>query len=174
MSADKLKIYIPAALLALLGFVVAFQFVDPAPPNTLIFSAGQKGGAYYAHAESYRDYLKRHGIKVSILESAGSLENVKRLQAKTADIAFVQSGIVQGDQQLLSLGSMYYEPLWIFLRQGVEARSLHDLKGMRIAIGLPGSGTKALALQLLKANAIDEHNAALLSLGTHQAADLLA
>jgi len=174
MSADKLKIYIPAFMLALLGFAIAYQFVDPAPPSSLTFSAGQKGGAYYAYAERYRDYLKQRGISVEILESAGSVENVQRLQSGHADIAFVQSGIVAGDDpHLQSLGSMYYEPLWVFLRRDLDAHFLRDLKGKRIAVGLNGSGTQALTMQLLKSNGIDADNTTLSSSDTATATSAL-
>jgi len=177
MSIDKLKIFVPALLLALFGFVIAFQFVDPAPPTTLTISAGQKGGAYYAHAESYRDYLRQRGIRVEIFDSAGSMENIERLKSGAADVAFVQSGLVSTETAqtgtLQSLGSMYYEPLWVFLRQGVNVQFLSELKGMRIATGLPGSGTRALALQLLSENGIDKNNSSMLPLSSLDAAKAL-
>ncbi len=174
---DKLKIFVPALLLAAFAFLIAFQFVDPAPPTKLTISAGQKGGAYYAHAESYRDYLKQHGVEVEVLESAGSMENIERLKAGDSDVAFVQSGLVSVDLAasgvLQSLGSMYYEPLWVFLRQGVGVQFLSDLKGKRIAIGLDGSGTRALAVQLLFENGVDENNSTLISLSSLQASGSL-
>jgi len=175
MHTDKLKIYIPALFLTLLGFMIAYQFVDPAPPSTLTFSAGQKGGAYYAYAERYRDYLKQHGITIRILETAGSQENIQQLRNNTSDIAFVQSGILPASEdKLQSLGSMYYEPLWIFMRH--ENRNLNQLnafKGKRIAIGMHASGTQALALKLLHDNGINKHNAHLLPLNAQQAATAL-
>jgi len=178
MTTDKLKIYVPAILLALLGFGLAYQFVDPAPPSELTFSAGQKGGAYYAYAERYRDYLKERGISVKILQSSGTLDNIKRLHEGVADIAFVQSGIAKPeDSALQSLGSMYYEPLWIFMRGAADSSKrpqfLHDLKGHSIAVGLEGSGTRALAIKLLNDNGIDEHTATFLSLSSAQAAEAL-
>jgi len=177
-AGDKLKIYIPAILLALLGFGLAYQFVDPAPPSELTFSAGQKGGAYYAYAERYRDYLSQRGISVKILESSGTLDNIKRLNQGFADMAFVQSGIAKPENSSLqSLGSMYYEPLWIFLRGGADSPKhvnfLHDLQGRSIAVGIEGSGTRALAVQLLKDNGIDEHTATFVSLSSAQAAEAL-
>ncbi len=174
MHTDKLKIYIPAILLACIGFVIAYQFVDPAPPSSLTFSAGQKGGAYYAYAERYRDYLKQRGITVTVLESAGSLENIDRLRQHKADIAFVQSGLLQSNEHSLqSLGSMYYEPLWVFTRQGLKLNFLNTLQGKRIAIGMPGSGTQALAIKLLQDNGINENNATLLPLNATQSAAAL-
>jgi len=173
MSGDKLKVYIPAILLAIMGFVIAFQFVDPAPPSTLTFSAGQAGGAYQAYAERYRDYLKPYGIDVKVLTSAGSIENIERLKNGNADVAFVQSGIAKSTDHLRSLGSMYYEPLWVFVRADMPIQFLRDLKGKRIAIGLPGSGTRALGMQLLRQNGIDESNTTLLPLTATDAAKAL-
>ncbi len=174
MSKDTLKIYAPAIILAVLAFVLAYQFVDPAPPSSLTFSAGQPGGAYYANAERYRDFLQQRGIAVNILKSAGSMENIQRLKANTADIAFVQSGLVTtGQQQLLSLGSMYYEPLWVFVRHDLDVHFLSDLKGTKIAVGMAGSGTRALATRLLKDNGIDENNASLYNMTSEAAARAL-
>lgn len=154
--------------------MLAYQFVDPAPPNTLTLSAGSKQGAYYKHAESYRDYLKQRGIEVTILESAGSLENVERLTQGKADVAFVQSGIANPENsRLASLGSLYYEPLWVFVRAGVDIKSLIEMKGKSIAVGAEGSGTRVLSLQLLKENGVDENNASLLATGGSKAADAL-
>ena len=175
MNSDRLKTYVPAFILTLLAFVVAYQFVDPAPPSTITWSAGQKTGAYYAYAERYRDYLQRQGIRVDILESAGSVENVQRLTGGKADIAFVQGGVTAEGDALRSLGSIYYEPLWLFLRKGLAADYLYDLKGRRIAAGLPGSGTRALAMRLLADNGIDAKQAELLPLANGDAAgELLA
>jgi len=177
MSSDKLKVFAPALLLALFGFVIAFQFVDPAPPKSLTFSAGQPGGVYYAYAKLYRDYLEKRGVNVEILESAGSMQNVERLSTGQTDVAFVQSGLVSSQATqpgtLQSLGSMYYEPLWVFLRAGLEMKFLSELKGKRIAIGLPGSGTSALALQLLRENGIDDNSAVLLPLASTDASQAM-
>jgi len=166
---DKLKIYIPAFLLIIVGFLIAYQFVDPAPPHEITFSSGQKNGMYAMYAMQYRDYLQQHGVQVHVLNSAGSVQNIDRLISGIADIAFVQSSVAHKADQLQSLGSMYYEPLWVFLRSGVQARYLSDLQGKRLAIGLPGSGTSALALQLLSENGIDEQNTHLLRLSSDQA-----
>jgi len=173
MDRDKLKIYLPAVALTLAAFLVAYQFVDPAPPSTITWSAGEKGGAYYAYAERYRDFLAQQGVRVEILESAGSVENVKRLTAGGADVAFVQGGVADAETvgSLQSLGSLYYEPLWLFLRQGVEIDYLHQLQGRHIAAGLPGSGTRALAVNLLAENGIDESQ--LLALPGKEAAEKL-
>lgn len=174
MNRDKLKTFLPALVITVGAFMLAYQFVDPAPPNTLTLSAGSKGGAYYAYAESYRDYLKQRGVSVRLLESAGSQENVERLSAGEADVAFVQSGIANPENNALtSLGSLYYEPLWVFVRADAGVKSLIDLKGKSVAVGSKGSGTRVLSVQLLKENGLSEHNTSLSSAGANKAADAL-
>ncbi len=143
---------LPAIVLTVAGFLLAYQFVDPAPPNRFILSTGSAGGAYQAFAQRYRDILATRGIEVVLQPSAGSVENLERLRAGEADAALVQGGVDSTDGgDLLALGSLYLEPLWIFHR-AENIKVLPDLIGKRLAVGPPGSGTRALALRLLEDN----------------------
>ncbi len=143
---------LPAIVLTVAGFLLAYQFVDPAPPNQFRLSSGSAGGAYQAFAQRYRDILAKRGIEVILQPSAGSVQNLKRLRADEADVALIQGGVDNTDGgDLLSLGSLYLEPLWIFYRDK-EIKLLPDLAGKRLAVGSSGSGTRALALRLLEDN----------------------
>lgn len=161
------------------GFYVAFQYVEPAPSRTLVFSAGAEGGAYHQFAQRYAEILKREGITVEVRTSAGSLENLQRLNAEEADVAFVQGGGVEQQERVHTLGSVFYEPVWVFYRSGErDVEQLFELKGKRIAIGGEGSGVRQLALKLLEANemAVDRKGQLLpgiLPLGGQAAADAL-
>jgi len=170
---DKLKTLLPALLFTLAGFLIEYQFVDPAPPSEFNMAAGQPGGAYNAFAMHLRDELAKDNITLHVQTSAGSMENIHRLREGQADAAYVQSGLISADTQLESLGSMYYEPLWVFLAPGVNVHLIRDMKGKRLAVGLPGSGTRALAAMLLKENDVGEKHATWLSLSSNDAADAL-
>jgi TRAP-type uncharacterized transport system substrate-binding protein len=117
---DYLRIFGPAAFFTLLGFIVAYQFVQPAPPRKLVIATGMKEGAYYAYGKSYSEILARDGITLEVLSTAGSAENIKLLEAETGgvDVAFVQggTGMLATADDLVSLGSLYLEPLWLFYR----------------------------------------------------------
>lgn len=171
------KVYIAALLLTLVGFVVAYQYVAPAPPERIAIATGGEAGAYYAFGQRYRDILARHGIALEVVSTAGSVDNIRRLQdpASGIDIAFVQggTGTPAEQRQLTSLGSLYFEPLWVFYRRELALEHLSDLRGRRIAVGPEGSGTRMLALQLLRANGIGEAAAVLLPLGDREAAAAL-
>ena len=146
-----------------IGFVVAYQFVQPAPPKRIVITTGGESGAYYQFAQRYAAILARDGITLEVKSSAGSLENLDRLKADEAQVGFVQGGVMppkedpdaEDDSGLLSLGSLFYEPVWVFYRGERDLTRLTELRGKRIAIGQEGSGVRQLAQQLLAANEIE-------------------
>ena len=174
---DRLEILGPAILITLLGFIVAYQFVEPAPPRRITIGTGDPSGAYYTFAHRYRKILAREGVTLEIRSTAGSVENIKLLEAKEGgvDIAFVQGGIGDPEAQpdLESLGSLYFEPLWVFYQRGLQVKRLADLQGRKIAIGPEESGVYAIATKLLAANGIDAKTATLLPLGGEKAVEAL-
>ena len=145
-----------------IGFYVAYQFVEPAPPTKIVITTGSDSGAYYQFAQRYATILARNGVTLEVKTSAGSLENLERLKNDEAQIGFVQGGVVElpedqdvaDDSGLLSLGSVFYEPVWVVYRGEGRLDRLTDLRGKRIAIGQEGSGVRMLAQQLLRANEI--------------------
>jgi TRAP-type uncharacterized transport system substrate-binding protein len=125
-------------------------------------SGGPKGSSFENDAEKYRAILARNGIDLKIVGSAGSLQNLDRLSDPHShfDVALVQAGIAETGRKahdtndLVSLGSMFYQPLTVFYRGRRPLSRLSQLTGKRIAIGKTGSGTRLLALALLDANGI--------------------
>ena len=150
----QLKIYGPAALLVIAAFVMAFQFIKPAPPDHVVIASGGVDGAYHEFALRYAKFLDREGIALEVRATAGSVENLKLLRDGEVDMAMLQGGVAapSDDDALVSLGSLYYEPLWLFHRRGIEIRQLRDLSQRRVAAGAVDSGTRALVEHLLLAN----------------------
>jgi TRAP transporter TAXI family solute receptor len=153
---DALIVGIPVAALIFAGFWYAAQFIKPAPPKRVVIATGGEGGAYQRFGAAYRPLLERFGLEVVELPSAGAVENLAWLRdrGKELDVAFMQGGIGAGEDNegLVSLGSIYFEPLWVFYRADAELESLAQLRGKRIAIGGEGSGTRKLGLDLLEAS----------------------
>jgi TRAP-type uncharacterized transport system substrate-binding protein len=146
----------PVAVAIVIAVVVAMVFVEPGPPRHIVMSTGAVDGGYHMYALRYREILARDGVTLELRPSAGSQENVSRLMAEDSgvEVGFFQGGsaFAANAPHLLSLGAIYYEPLWVFYR-GAEVRDFGGLKGRRLAIGPEESGTRALALQLLAVNA---------------------
>ena len=129
---DFLKVYVPIAILLVVGFAVASRFVNPAPPRRVRMAAGAPQGAYAETAKRYRDILARDGITLEVVTTQGSLDNLRLLQATTGgvDVAFVQGGSGSPDLSgLASIGSVFFEPLWVFVRNEIPVRPLAELQG---------------------------------------------
>ena len=159
---DLLAVGIPAAALIAGGFWLAAQFIRPAPPDFLVMSTGAPGGAYEAFAARYKPILAAQGIELRERPSAGAVENLRRLldPKEEVDVGLVQGGLGFGTdaEGLVSLGSFYHEPLWVFYRGKETLDQLVTLKGRRIAIGPEGSGTRRLALELLEASGVPQND----------------
>ncbi|AIY41931.1 TRAP-type uncharacterized transport system [Collimonas arenae] len=172
----------PIALLVIIAIWLAIKFIHPAPPSTLTIATGAENSSFWKTAEKYKVILARNGIKLKIVSSEGSLDNLKKLSDPHSgvDVGFVQGGVV-GDlpiDGLVSLGSISYVPVSVFYRN-TDSRDrlnrLSELRGKRIAIGVPGSGSRVLALTLLKANGIELGGSTeLLDMGGDEAAQALA
>jgi TRAP-type uncharacterized transport system substrate-binding protein len=174
---EKIIILFPALVAAILAFAAAFYFVDPFPPRHITIACGPPESANYNYAQTYREILSREGIMLELVNTAGSAENLKLLGAASGgvDVAFVQGSmksLVQ-NTDLMSLGSLFFEPLWIFHRGDLTLRRLPDLKGLRLAVGEEGSGTKILTMRLLAHNNVLSQNTTILSYGYQKAADML-
>jgi TRAP transporter TAXI family solute receptor len=167
------------ALLLIAGLAwFASRFVDPAPPKKIAITTASKTGGYFATGTRYAAILKRSGITLDVVPSAGSGENVKRLldDKSGVQVALLQGGTATTKEApgIISLGRVYLEPLWVFYRGLDIIDRLSQLKGRRVIIGPEGSGTRQLALDLLKSNAITAENTTLLPLFGTEAIDAIS
>ncbi len=141
--------------------VLAYVIVDPAPPRRVTLATGQENSAYDAFGKKYAEQLKADKIAVTLTGSHGSRDNLKLLADGKVDIAFVQSGSTDQEaaerQGLVSLGSLFVEPVWLFLREKdkqAPLTQLTQLRGLKINIGAKGSGTPRLFRQILDVNGV--------------------
>jgi TRAP transporter TAXI family solute receptor len=136
-------------------------------------ATGAAGGAYQRYGERYRRQLAKYGVTLELRPSPGSVQNFEWLRDGKVDVAFVQGGAgesppadADGEPPVVSLGALYYEAMWIFQATGrPPIDRLADLTGRRLAVGIDGSGTRLLALQLLRDSGIDAGNATPLPIG---------
>ena len=92
----QLTIYGPAALLVVAAFILAFQFIKPAPPDHVVIATGGVDGAYYAFAKRYAEYMAREGITLEVRATKGSVENLALLSKGEVALALVQGGVDGG------------------------------------------------------------------------------
>lgn len=164
---DLIETAAPTILVVALLCGVAYWLVDPTPPSHVTMSTGQENSAYEAFGKTYAAALARYKIKTTLQPSLGSAENLQRLiksaaskddDANRTDIAFVQSGSTEEmeatRQGLVSLGSLFTEPVWLFFHDNRDITQLTQLKGLKINVGPDGSGVPQLFKKLLSVNGI--------------------
>ena len=147
-----------ALLLAALAWT-AFAFRSFLPPRTVVMTTGPEGGAYRDLGERYRKILERSGVTLELRPSRGDVENLQKLQDPASGVSagFAGSGLTTEAQSpdILSLGTIAHYPLWIFCRGIAGAERLPELRGKRVAVGIEGSGTRPIALELFRANDLE-------------------
>ena len=164
----------PFVLIAVGLLWLAYVILDPTPPRTVVMATGADPGAYSEFGRRYAEELAKFGIKVELRSTAGAAENLSLLRDPSSgvDIAFVQTGAGQAihavdekadNEALVSLGNLFYEPVWVFYRVDAARRGKSDppieqlaqLSALSINIGAEGSGAANLFFKLLNANRLD-------------------
>ncbi len=174
------KAFDVVALVILAVVLVVSWWAFPRAPRRIAILSGAPGGSYHRHAERYARYLHEHGLTAEVVETQGSLENLERLATggaiavprksgrgrpmhieATAAVGFAQSGVEaelesdQGVEGLVSLGSVSFEPVWMFTRAADGLARFSDLEGTRLGLGPRGSGSWAIAEMLLADNDLE-------------------
>lgn len=171
-----LLLWLPILALLVGTILFAQKIVHPAPTSIRILS-GPEGSSYRRHAEKYKKIIEGYGVKVIVLPSQGAVDNLQRLADRKVqvDVGFVQGGLTDGIDvsRLVSLGSVFAQPLMVYYRMPETVERLSQLKGRRLAIGPNGSGARALAIKLLKANDIEGPTTELHELTGEEAANEL-
>jgi TRAP-type uncharacterized transport system substrate-binding protein len=146
-----------AATVAILLGAGAFV-LESLPPRTIVMATGAEGGANYELGIRYREALAREGVKLEPQPTTGSLDNLRRLRDSSSGVSvgFIQGGTTNRKEspELESLGTIFYEPLWLFRRAEIGTGPLR-FRGRRVSIGPEGSGGRALALQIMSRTKID-------------------
>lgn len=149
-------ISIGVTIVVLLGVLIGL--LKPLPSRNISIATGPPGSAYELFAEQYREILARDGVKLRLVPSNGALDNVRLLHDPKSGVSvgFVQSGSLDASaaQDLESLGTVFYEPLWFFCRCNGVLPLVNELKDWPVSIGPNGSASRPLALKLLALNGI--------------------
>jgi TRAP-type uncharacterized transport system substrate-binding protein len=152
------------AIVSIVSLVLIYFF--PASPSKITMATAFKGSSFEYYGRQYREIFARSNVELELRATAGAVENVKLLQDPKSgvQIALVNGGVSDGKHAsgLLSLGTVYNQPFWIFYASNELFERLSQLKGKRIAVGPVGSGTRASAEQILGKGGVNSETATLL------------
>ena len=162
-------------IVSIVSLILIYFF--PAPPSKVIMATAFKGSSFEYYANQYREIFARSNVDLELRPTNGATENMKLLQDSRSDvqISFMLSGISDGKHApgLLSLGTVYNNPYWIFYSSNEPLNRLSQLIGKRIAVGPEGSGTRASAEQILGKGGVNSETATFLPFGGTAAAEAI-
>jgi hypothetical protein len=121
----------------------------------LRIAAGNSSGVYYKLAQPLASAWQADlGIdRPQVLQTQGSPDNVLKVLAGQADVAFVAADVAadryQAHPDFVALARVHDDYLHIVVRADSDIRSVSQLSGHRIAIGSPQSGVEFIAKSLL-------------------------
>lgn len=138
--------------------------------DTLTFGTGGAAGVYFPLGTEYANLFEDHidGVTVNAIETGASVENLGQIfqeemqlgltQNDTAAAAVNGTGDFEGAivDNVGWIGKLYPEAAHVITLEGSGFESIDDLAGQRIAVGPPGSGTRAVADAILAAHGIEE------------------
>ena len=168
---------IGASAAIVLVIAIAILVGRSLPPNTVVIATDQERGIHSQIAQRYQQIFARHGVRLELLATKGSVENVKLLcdPRSGVSVAFVQSGVTSAAEapELVSLGTLFYEPFWLFSRVPQTDRPRRFGEGQRMSFGIPGSGTYKHGRELAAAVGMDLSRAQMRDLDAVQAGEAL-
>ncbi|ADB58365.1 TAXI family TRAP transporter solute-binding subunit [Archaeoglobus profundus] len=155
----------------------------------LTILTGGAAGTYYpiggAMANIINKYVYVDGVEATAVTSGASVANARKLGSGEAELALLQNDIAyyayhgiemfkdNPIKNIRGIATLYPEVIQIVTLKDKGIRTIYDLKGKKVAVGAPGSGTAVDALQILEAAGINESNTHFEYLNFKEVADAL-
>lgn len=137
------------------------MYLDPFPDRNIYIATSYKDSDWYQFGTNASAYLEKSGLNVSVVTTHGAIENVNRLldpkDPVNASFAYGMALTNEQRKAIYSLGSIDYEPIWIFYNeQKIKGlKDLHELTKYKTGIGPKQSGSYAISKLLLQNYGID-------------------
>lgn len=156
-AARRIRLRLVLAAVAAV-IVVILILVRPAMPRQILLFTDSQDSAWFALGQRFADDLRRRGLEVDLVATEGTLDNVRRLNETPNAVALAPATVNQWEESdgtdwhLAALGSIGFEPVWLFVRSDTGIRRLPDLKGRRIITEGEGTTGEHVAQELLQIN----------------------
>lgn len=115
---------------------------------SLRISAGDALGRRAEIARVLAAEASDHRVDLTLIDCPGSAEALERVQRRELDAALIQGGLEPG-VDVREVAALVLEPLHLLVSPESEVYDIEDLRGQSIQLSPPGSGTRALSLEVL-------------------------
>jgi TRAP-type uncharacterized transport system substrate-binding protein len=146
----------------LLVLLVTLLVVKPAMPDRIDLLTGPAGSAYHDLGERYAEDLRRRGLDADVIATDGTIDNLRRLADGGAAVAFAPATLEEltagslDPSRLVTLGSVDFEPMWLFHRGDLDVGSIADLAGRRVATAGAGTNSDLVARRLFELDGVTD------------------
>lgn len=155
----RLRVILIAVVLLTLVVLIS---VRPSMPDRVLLLTDSEDSVWFALGQRFATDLQSRGLDAEVVATAGTLDNIRRLSDNPNAIALAPATVNQWaeaddiDRQLTALGSIGYEPVWLFVRDTAGIRRVPDLKGRRLLTEGSGTTGEHVARELLKINSLTD------------------
>lgn len=156
-----------AVALLLLGLISGCSGGAPGGGDRLSIATGGTGGVYFVYGGALAEQITQNieGVEATAESTSASVDNMLLIADGSSDIAFsladTAADAVEGRDQFeepvpaQALAQLYTNYTQVVTTAGSGIESIEDLRGKRVSVGSPGSGTEVIALRILEAAGID-------------------
>ena len=160
-----------ATLFTIFAVLLLFILTRLSAPLSFDLLAGPKDSTFYKDALRFQEILARDGVYLNIVETKGTVDNLRLLMEATSPTAAFadalgaaqqaeaevldNAGDIPDDEEVsrfddvTSLGAIYLQPMWIFAQMDTRLEGLEGLSGRRLGVGPKGSTSRLLAQLML-------------------------
>ncbi len=148
----------------------------------IVLNSGSAGGVYDSVGLAISELSERFGRRVTIraVRSSGSVENIERIVGNGNELGLVQCDLLhdaydgrgvfgRAHSELRVIALLGREALHVVARRELGITAIDGLRGRRIALGPPGSGSAATGWQALEAHGLDARDVEVVRLNTGEA-----
>jgi uncharacterized protein len=154
-------------LAAIAGGCGGEQSASERDGGNLSIATGGTGGVYSVYGGGLADAISKNldGYQATAETTSASVDNMKLIAQKDSDVAFTLADTaidaVEGKESfdeplpIRALAQIYTNYTQVGTTAGKDISSIEDLRGKRVSVGDPGSGTEVIALRVLEAAGLD-------------------
>lgn len=175
---DNMRLGLAIAVISSIVLGIVFLWFAEKPPTEIRLATGRPGGSYEIAGEQIKKVLARSGVKVELIRTKGTDDNLNRLTSSGADridAAIIQSGrqAAATKEGIANLGAIFLEPIWIFGRNLPPGADLRRLVGKKVAVGARAFDPNNLANVLFTENGLSKEDVTFVPLDAEASADAL-
>lgn len=150
-------------LLVMFYYTSSVHISHAGDTGALIMATGSEKGVYYAIGKGISEVVAKANIKINVITTHGSQENLELVSQGKAQLCIVQSDTIYNayngigqfsgkrNTNIQAIASLYTEAVHILVRNPLHIKKIEEFKGKRISIGPEGSGSSSNALAILEA-----------------------